>query len=220
MKFYIFSSDQDSFTASVRNAVYSSTDYFDICDVYDRMNMEYAYCNSYLIADFEYKHSSLFGYDSYENIKDHIIVPFLIINEFHYNKSTFECNAINSFGKFDSKLTERKDSIIIETAGFAEEYTNNVSALGRFMYYIDNKVPANMSLIFTENKAAHGDPRHKPVIAEYKRKIAFTIDCLRGRKESLKKIKLDKNIKLQRYEFPKHTFYDFTFIKEKEEEPA
>jgi hypothetical protein len=143
----------------------------------------------------------MFSYDSLEDIHNQIIIPFLIIREFHYNNTS--CNAIANNGKMDPDLTIRKDSIVLETYGFAHQFTNNENALYKFLYCIENSIPATMQLVFENSDYI------------YKRKIASSIEILRGTQQQLKRIKIDKNkLYLNTYDFNKSKCYNFTFEKE------
>ena len=204
MKFYIFADDNDVINTTPKGSKYISDDYSDATDEFLRLCREYAYSNIYLIVDFEYKHSGMFGYDSWENLRSNIIVPFLIIRDFHFNKSTMECNAIDDEdGKFNEKLTIRHDSITIETQGFIQEFNENTAALDKFLYCIYNRIPATMNLLFVEELRSNMDDS---VTAEYKRKIASSIEVIRNKKTPLKRIKLDRNLVIYKYKFPKRKF--------------
>lgn len=202
MRFYIFADDSNDLISTPKGAKFSSTDYNETLETFTTMNKEYAFCNSYIIVDFECKHSKMAWYESYDNIKDYVIVPFMIINEFHYNRANMNCNAIGPDGKFDPYRTIRKDSIIIETSGFVQEFNNNYGAIKQFLYYLDNSIPATMSLLFSDEDKKN---------SEYKRKIASSIEVLRDKKVSIKKIKLSNKTTVIPYKFPKRKIYSFNF---------
>jgi hypothetical protein len=197
MKFYIFANDSDVIIESAKNAIHQSDTYSDILKMYEDMIRRYKYSNIYLIVDFEFKHSTMFGYDSLEDLNNQVVVPFLIIREFHYDHN-MNCNALDKNGKMDPELTIRKDSVVLETNGFAQFFKNNELVLNKFIYCIENSIPATMQLVFENSDYV------------YKRKIASSIEVLRGNPISLKKIKIDKNnIHFNNYDFNKSKTYNF-----------
>lgn len=189
MKFYIFSSDTPDISCSMNQAVQSSEDYYETKRYFDRINSEYRYNHSYLVADFgTFKPSSRFSRNntaSLESINMVDDMPFLIIAEFHYNPDTNECNVISENGKMDLGKAVRKDMITLKSEGFSRTFYNNESALKIFLYYIDQRSPLQMFIKFKY--------RNKEREVEMERFVASSISVMRSKKSFIDRIELSGN---------------------------
>lgn len=197
MKFYIFASDDSStFTCSINQNVYCSNSYDDCRREFDRLNSEYKYAHSYLVADFGTKpKASLFSSNdcslSAEFLADKEYMPFLLIGEFHYN-GMGDCTTLTESGEIDLNKAIRCDAIKIKLDGFTQIFNNNENAVRSFISNLESKVPAEMYITFSISYFDTDDILPKTTLLT--RLVADTVDVIRnGDKTCITKLQLCPN---------------------------
>jgi hypothetical protein len=212
MRFYIFASDERHIVANIKDAIKSGEDYYEIREYYDHINSEYRFNHSYLIADFgTFKPAGMFGKNTTATLSDlrtNDELPYFIVAEFHYNPEDNSCNAIDENGKMNLNNAIRKDMVTITSNGFARIFYNNEAALNSFLYYLDNKIPAQMTI-----KMKYLVDTRVVILERF---IASSVNVLRNNKSYIEKIVIDANpysiIK------PKREFYNFVIEDDKNTE--
>lgn len=134
MIYYIFGSDTSEFKVNRKKAIFESDDIRECLEKFNRINMNYKYKHSYMVADFEINcNHGLFDYSSIIFGED--TIPFLIVAEFH-----------EDMDGSNPKNTILSDCLVIKRDGYSHQFKNNVKALEKFEFLIRNEEDATLSI--------------------------------------------------------------------------
>lgn len=184
MRYHIFAGNNPIIVEDITKSTFSSKKYSEAREYFDKINSEYRFDNSYLIADYcTYTSKSMFTKEMVDicEIYHSDEMPFLPIGEFHYKPDLNESTIVNN-AKIDLNLAIRKDMITINADGFSRTFFDNGQAVSIFEQLVRTGTPASMYIKFSVIK----NDRE----VEMERFVANSIDVLRAKKTDLGKIRI------------------------------
>lgn len=142
MRFFIVGGNENDIKCSSKKYIKigdtTSTTFFNSAiDTFNDAIKNFRYKHMYLIADFGCSKPKFMKYTCIDSVKEQF--PYLIIAEYHFDDMA-------------GKELPRKDSIILEKKGISEEFSNNVVAINKFMYYIDNRIRCSMKIKYKDSE--------------------------------------------------------------------